>query len=152
MCVLVDWKRSPTCSLAADEISCSEKDKGTQVGVKKNNNQKLQPNVPHGSSGTSTPGCSALRTFMKFRLPDRWKNICKERRSFSASRRFSFSSSAGWAVLRTHAANASPSICAVSAWSASSSACILWYWALARSFSSDTVACAEKPRGRQDAT
>lgn len=42
MCVLVDWKRSPTCSLAADEISCSEKDKGTQVGVKK----KQQPKTP----------------------------------------------------------------------------------------------------------
>lgn len=83
-------------------------------------------------------------TFMKLMLSDLWKNICTELRSFSASRRFSLSCRTCWEFFLTYMPKVFPSICTVSAWFASSSACILWYWALTRSFNSDTVSYRER--------
>lgn len=85
-------------------------------------------------------------TFMKLMPSDLWKNVCTELRSFSASWRFSLSCRTCWEFFLAYMVKVLSSICTLSAWFASSSACILWYWALTRSFSSDTASCGE-PRG-----
>lgn len=82
-------------------------------------------------------------TFMKLMLSDLWKNVCTELRSFSASWRFSLSCRTCWEFFLIYMVKVLSSVCTVSAWFASSSACILWYWALTRSFSSDTASCGE---------
>ena len=64
-------------------------------------------------------------TFMKLMLSDLWKNVCTELRSFSASCRFSLSCSTCWEFFLTYMVKVLSSICTVSAWFASSSACIL---------------------------
>lgn len=140
-----------TCPLAADKVLCSEKDNKTHKAltilcILSNTlswcifmcaSIAAQTYSDVGDMEREVQIC----TFMKLMLSDLWKNVCTELRSFSACCRLSLSCRTCWEFFLTYTVKVFSSICTVSAWFASSSACILWYWALTRSFSSDTASC-----------